>query len=505
MGSNDWKRSAPFYDKLGKDPTWACSGCSVKNNWFKRAFCRCGREPPAAVCRAQRQAMDRGSSENGRGRSRERGGGEGGGGGGGGARRYADVARSSNDQHSRKLDREIGELRRQLAAERKEKEELQRLAVAAKSADKDGDIDIEEEAEATSEEKDARIQLIANHLKGIGAVLGEDSKAYQDSKAEHDRLVKERREAKPLKVQLQHVERKLEKQRAKVEKGTEEARKLAKAIQEMQGDLDDTNKELQESQSTLAALEKERKDLLLREAQGDDDGGGSGGGGGPAAGAAAGQVSDVQAWQHVVHAISNRTQQPGVQPEVASQVNAVLHTLQALLAQLGNGAATAQPQPQQEGAGAVAPRAESNGAAAAAASGGEAGGGAGAGQRAEQLAAEVEAQRQAQLQQQQREQATVAVVAETTAAAPAASASSGGTELGGEPGNADDRGDSGSDPETECGMDVEGAIAGIPEAQRTKIRDMLVRRRTKTSGQRRLRHPGDEGAGSNPKKPCKEG
>ncbi len=234
-----------FHSKLAKDPTWECSGCGRKGNWHRRAICRCGRDPPAHVCRAQRLSLQRAEEEQAKGRSSEH-----------GQRRtasYADVAKGGNkDPQHKKLEKELEAVRKQLAAEKKEKEELIRAKLGDDKEDADGDADLEDES---TEDKDARIQTLAANLKGMAAICGEQSQVYLGFKSEHDRLVKERRESKPLKVQLGHVERKLEKAKARLEKIETRGSELAKSIKELTDEQAKTDEELVEALSAVSALE----------------------------------------------------------------------------------------------------------------------------------------------------------------------------------------------------------------------------------------------------------
>ncbi len=344
---------------------WSCH-CGEADNWLCRPRCKgCGREQPRSIaaeakrvaeqCRREREERRRSPS---RGRSRERrrrgseqersqsrgrndggggkkkgnggggsgggggssgnGGGDGGGGGGGGqggqSKSYAEAARRAD------------ELRRQLAAERREREALvKKLAAATASKDAkdcdadhgpldDGDDEVDDDAS-----KELRMQQLLTVIEGLEPVVSEDDPKLVALRGERESLARARQEGKPLKTQLIAIDRKLERKRAAIKKlearqsaawaAYEEARRTAEALDK---ESDDLNAELD-------ALEKDKKLLLRRELEG--DGG-------------AGTREEDAHWEGTVDAIRTRLQVPGVHPELASAVAATLELLRQQCLQL---------------------------------------------------------------------------------------------------------------------------------------------------------------------------
>ncbi len=521
MGDGAWKRDAPFLEGLGKDPTWACSGCGRKGNWHKRAFCRCGREPPGHVCREQRRSMDAKSVDRreGRGRSAER----------RGERRdaqksYADAARSkgsSSNNGKSKTDSEVEALRKQLANERKEKEAL--LAKVNKTDEEDEDMDADGD---TSEDRDARIDTLTADLQSVGRVCGEASSAYRSAKAELDKLLKERREEKPLRAQLQNSERRIARQKAKVERLSQKSGDLENQIKELQGEQVRLDEEILESVQALGALERERKQLLLREARADDDKTGAQGAVGPRAGGGAAALpvlDDNPAWNHVCAALAARAAQPGADAAVAQQLGTLMQSMAALVQQLGGNPPAQFPLPAAAGGNGLA-----NGATATAggltaqpptvpAAGGD------------DLQPPPPPQHDGQAHAVQNGSNPTAAGVDGGAAAAGStffiggdgddaaagshSSNVGAGDAGGGNGGADAGGggedahlsgsEAGSDAED---MDIEASMAGIPAEQRGKVREALARRRKQQKSSGKLKKQVDEavkGVAGDAKKPNK--
>ncbi len=458
---------------------------------------------------------------------------------------------------------EIDALRKQLALERKEKEALQRNVGTKTTADDDDDVEMDED-DATCN-RDARIQTLTTHLKAIAAVYGgESAPEYLAKKGELDRLLKERREGKPLKHQLQHVEGKITKHKKKLEKAQGRSAELEKQIAELTAEQEKADDELCSSLAELAALEKERKDLLLREAKANTETTGDGKstmGNSP-------KIDDKTAWDHVVQAITVQAQKPGVNPAIAGQVSSVLQLLHTLCIQL---AASAGSGGAAMGGGGVVPQmAPQVGGGAGVVS--EADGGGGGGGVPTAIDAAAMAQQQLQQQQEQHRLAAAAAeaaaiqqqamaaaagpaqqqqgsqhepaaaeaaeaaaarehktqqgddaVTEAASGAPAgtgssSSASGGVTSNGGdatgatkplevgEPAGEEVDSDLEGDPSAageRLDMDIDELLAPVSADQRGRVRGLLARRREKASGHGKLKKLVEEVV-TNPKKPCTE-
>ncbi len=446
-----------------------------------------------------------GSGEQGaeRGRSLER---------GRGGRSQSQVSRGGNGGgRGGGLEKELETLRQQLAAERKEKEALQRRSSGAHDDDAEMDLDDEDGAAAA---RDARIQTLSDDLESVRRVCGEDSAAFKSAKAELDRLLRERREQRPLRTQLQNAERRIARQKAKVEKITRQSQDLEVRIKELREEEEKVADELVEAVDVLNDLEKERKAILLREAQGE---GGVGQGGGTAA--AQQPLDDATAWQHVVAAVGARATQPGVDPSVTQQIGSMLQSILALCQSIGNAQAPApagtagvpaqmlghttvgqqqqqppptpmplptpvqqQPVPTEAAnaddaiallgmpAAPAAPVAEEGATAATEAEGGqaEAAGGAGSGE-----------------------------ADPPQPAAPAQAAGDAG------PDSDDDAGSTA----TARDMDIDASLAQVPPESRARVREILLRKRKAAKGPRKLKKAVDDGpkcVGGDAKKPTKE-
>ncbi len=318
------------------DPMWSCS-CGAHDNWANRKACRvCKRSAPASVIRRQREAQEARRGNGGGGRNGDGGGNRGGGGGGGGgggsgggaragsatrtttAASYADAARSGD-----KVTTELAELRRS-------NERLQRQIAALQSSRGTATFDMDEDdgddggtAERTRED---RIKVLSENLKAIAAVFSEQSDEYRGKKSELDALVRARRECKPLNIQLQRTDKRIDAQRKRLTRAEEQLQLERKRLIEVQHDIAAAEKDLEEAKNNLAEMEEERKQILLRETQAVAQQ--------PAAPVLAHFVSETEAWERTMGAIALRVQAPGVQAELAAQVASTLDILRGLCGQL---------------------------------------------------------------------------------------------------------------------------------------------------------------------------
>ncbi len=330
---------------------WSCN-CGEADNWLCRPRCKkCGREQPSRIaadakkmaerCRRER---DEGRRSPSRGRSRERdrrgrsksrgrdGGGnagrkrsggkgtsrEGGGGGGSGnsggsAKTYAEAARLTE------------ELKRQVAAERREKEALARKLAAATAAKSDGDgnaaaetsRDDDDEADA-EEARDNRLQQLQSAIEALELVVGADDDKLGALRGERDALAKARREGKPLKTQLLNLDRKLGQKRAAIKKVEAKQSEAWAAVERTRKEAEALDKEHEDLLQELDSLESDKKDLLRRELDGDE-------------GTA---KSDDAHWEGTVDAIRTRLQLPGIDPMLAAAVATTLEQLRQQCLQL---------------------------------------------------------------------------------------------------------------------------------------------------------------------------
>ncbi len=501
--NNSWKRNAPFIERLGKEPAWSCAGCGRRGNWFKRAFCRCGREPPASVCRAQKRAMEgKGSErrEEQRGKSNERRN-EGTGTYG---KSYAAVVNGGEDS---KLERELEALRKQLAAERKEKESLQKRV-----NNDDDDCEMAEDEDDATEDRDARIQTLTADLQSVARVCGENSPPHIAAKAELERLVRARREEKPLRAQLQNSERRISRQKAKVDRLSEKGSELEAKLKELKQEQEKVDEELMEALSSLGCLERERKQLLLREAQGDTgDGGGknpggtgsSGGGGGSAI------IDDDAAWNHVYTSIATRASQPGVDPNVANQLGMLMQSVIHLCKQLGNGGPPTVP-----AASVTSPPLPAGQANEVTTVEGITGGGTDQQPSGDQSPTPTDANLGGAAHDQPATTTAGAeevrppppIVEQPPAEVDGTAASGGAAAVTGASPTGDADG-SESEAESTRAMDVESTLASIPVEQRARVREALARRKKDQKGPRKLKKPPNDeiakGVGGDGKKPTK--
>ncbi len=102
-----------------------------------------------------------------------------------------------------------------------------------------------------------------------------------------------------------------------------------------QSDLAAAQKEAVDAKGNLAEPEEERKQLLIRETQALALQ--------PAAPVHAAVVSEAEAWERTLGAITMRIHAPGVQPELANEVTQVLDTLRGLCGRLPAVVPVAEP------------------------------------------------------------------------------------------------------------------------------------------------------------------
>jgi flagellar biosynthesis chaperone FliJ len=327
-------------------PFWSCR-CGAHDNWGDRKACRqCQADPPSSVLRRQREAQEArrggggggGGSGGGGGAKQQRGGG---GGGGGGARTgsatraasstsYAEAARNGHD----KLATELAEVRRNNERLQKQIAALQagRSMETVEVDDEDGD-----DGGAAEKVREGRIKTLNDHLRGVAAVFGEDSAEHKAKRAELDDLLRQKRECKPLNVQLQRVDKRIDGQRKKLAKAEEQVSLEQRRLKEAQSDLEAAHKEVADAKACLGTLEEERKQLLLRETQAQAAP--------PEPSPTAKADSEAEAWERTLAAINVRVQSPGVHADLAAQVAATVTALRNLCGQLPAVPAAALPPP----------------------------------------------------------------------------------------------------------------------------------------------------------------
>ncbi len=373
---------------MGKYPTWICGPCGTTGNWQCRRLCRgCGRDPPKSIRDRQREHLrDRSSTQ---GRSGNSGGGQNpnqqhqqhrqwnrnqGGGGGGAAR--GDGSNASRTDVGPKTFADAVRVRDwagEVAELKKSNERLLRQLSAmqsnrTKSEDDDDKMDDDEGDETAAAARDERIKVLEAGMPSLIAVFTEDSSQVKGAKEELAELVRQRRESKPLRTQLQNVDRRIDKQRQKSERLQAKADELRCKIDELQEECALVTSELGDTKEGLAALEDERKTLLLKEAQQEDAAHRAQ----PGAPTLDGGPQLDAAWTTVVQNIGARLNLPGTNQQLGSQVSATVQLLRDLLVQLaaGNGGpAMAAPPAMPPGAAAATPAAAGSGAAASQPSG----------------------------------------------------------------------------------------------------------------------------------------
>jgi hypothetical protein len=310
-----------------RGPSWSCA-CGMADNWGDRKKCRgCKRDAPASVLRRIREAQDArrndvassGGGAGGRGQQRGGGGGGTGSGSGNAGARSGSAARapSSYAEAARggdKLAAELAELRRS-------NERLQRQVDALQAGGAAAPADAEDDEADTKEE---RIKLLSDNLRAVALVFTESSDEYRAAKLELDNLVKARREGKPLNVQIQRVDKRIDGQRKKLSKAEELCETGRKKVEDARADLAAAEKEVGEAKKLLGELEDERRQLLLRETQAAAQ----------PPGPASTTASENEAWERTMASIQARVQAPGVQADLAMQIGGAVDLLRGLCGRL---------------------------------------------------------------------------------------------------------------------------------------------------------------------------
>ncbi len=242
---------------------------------------------------------------------------------------YAEVAREARTAD--KFAAKVAEL------EKSNERLLKQLAeLRGKTGASDEDADMDDEAD--DRDREERIRVLTSNLRSIAMVFGEASAEHKACKEELEGLIKARREDRPLQIQLQNVDRRIDRQRQKADRLDEQVADLRERAAALQEELESTEKHLAEARGGLAELEEERKALLLREAQNaklQEEAHGTG------EHRREQQLDEHGTWQRMVGFIQQRTSQPGVDPQLAAQLASVVQMLQALCGQLP--APTMQP------------------------------------------------------------------------------------------------------------------------------------------------------------------
>ncbi len=195
----------------------------------------------------------------------------------------------------------------ELAELRRANERLTRQLATLQASDTKNDDDMDEEEEDQTTNRDERIKMLEGGIKTVADIFGESSPEYRAKREELDRLLRSRREGKPLKAQLQHVDRRIERQKQRAERLEARAKELQEQITELQSEADTVVRDIDEAKTGLSDLEEERRALLLREAQQQE-------GNQRAAGAAAAAAppSEEEVWNAMEESIGKRTNLPGV-------------------------------------------------------------------------------------------------------------------------------------------------------------------------------------------------
>ncbi len=337
---------------VSRYPLWSCGKCGGADNWGDRVGCRfCFQEPPSSVRRRQQESKRRGAADAGATVGKGGGGGiasnsTGGGGKGGpgakrppnrgttGGRSYAEaLAGGRGAAADPSITTELQELRRSNDRLVRQLEQA-RAAAASQRAKDDDEEDGDEAAEEQERARDDQIKNLQSNMRALVALFGEDSPEHRRKRDELDALLKAKREGRPLKTQLQNVDRRIDRQKARVEKLDAQVGRICSDIAELREELEKVEGELTEAKETLAATEEERKSLLLREAQAQSDG--------SQPGAEGSKLPDGEReWSSMCALIRDRAGQPGVHAELASQVSSALELLRQLCWQLP--AANSQP------------------------------------------------------------------------------------------------------------------------------------------------------------------
>ncbi len=374
MAKHEPKHLSRLVQGAPRFPLWTCAGCGATDNWGDRDGCRrCHAAPPASVTRRQREAVSgrkpgggggggggkngnggrtssstpspstRSSSAAGKGGgggSTGSGGGGGGGGGPGGKGQPSALAPAAARSY---VDAVVGGARAgtgaavatatELAELRRSNERLVRQVTELRAAQSEHhtatgeEIEDADEDDDTAAARDEKIRVLQSNIKSIALVFGEESTEHVSKKAELEAMLKAKRECKPLKVQLQNADKRIERLRNRAQRADAAVGQICTKIADLRDELEGAEHELDEAKTLLAQAEEERKALLLREAQSAKA---EAGGDGVVAKASNGE----EEWSRMVNIIQDRATQPGVQAELATQIGSALQMLHALCRQL---------------------------------------------------------------------------------------------------------------------------------------------------------------------------
>ncbi len=296
---------------------WSCS-CGQLDNWLCRKRCwKCGRDQPARIATdakrmAGRDDLRRDRSQS-RGRSRERqprgqdvskrqGNGQSNG------KSYADAAKRAD---------ELQKLQKQLAAEKRSREELERKLSAKTGTNPEATNEDDDDEDGDSEKREQRLRQLSAAIDALEAVVedAEDAKLVA-LKSERSTLEKAKQAGKPLKAKLLALDRRIDKKKAalaKLQTETGEAWRDAEAARKRAEGLDEKQTELQK---IIDELEADRKQMLREELDDEQRNGGNDG-----------ADKDTQHWEGTVEAIRARLSVPGVEGSLASAISATLEQL----------------------------------------------------------------------------------------------------------------------------------------------------------------------------------
>ncbi len=310
---------------------WSCA-CGQIDNWICRKRCwKCGRDQPLRIAADARRIAERGDKRGdrtpSRGRSRER-----------RPRGQDGTQRQGNVQSGKTYAdaaKRADELQRQLAAEKRSREELERklsaaTASAAKKANTSGpetSHDDEDEDDGECEKREQRLRQLSVAIEALEAVVGNEDEKLLSLKTERSALEKARQAGKPLKAKLLALDRKIEKKKsalAKLETETGEAWKQAEMARKLAESLDEKQEDLQK---TINELEADRKQMLREELEEE------------------GTDMDAQHWEGTVEAIRARTAVPGVDGALANAIAATLEQLRQQCSLLPAQRPQAEPAP----------------------------------------------------------------------------------------------------------------------------------------------------------------
>ncbi len=245
-----------------------------------------------------------------------------------GTRSYSEAARG------RDWEAELSDLRKANAKLLRQVATLQ----SGQAAGEDDDMDDDDGDEAA---RDDRIKTLESGIPVLVGIYSEDAVQVKEARDELQALVRQRRESKPLRTQLQNIDRRIDKQRLRSERLQSKSDEIWEQISALRNEHSSVAEELEETKDGLAKLEDERKALLLKEAQAAE----------AAATARPTAPPEDAAWDTVMEAIGARINIPGANQHLATQVAATVQMLKDLLVQCappacGSVAATQVQQPE---------------------------------------------------------------------------------------------------------------------------------------------------------------